>query len=456
MSVSLRRASSAAFFCSGCGTESPKWQGRCGGCGDWNTLVEAPTETALGRRTPRAPGAARPRLLGAVVDGALVHHSSGQAELDRVTGGGIVDGGLILLGGDPGIGKSTLALQVANHVGSAERHALYCAGEESPGQLAMRARRLDCAPDHIDALAETDLDACIATITETRPALAVVDSVQTVEVAGATGHPGSPTQVRAAVARLMACAKSTGVPILLVGHVTKEGAIAGPRTLEHMVDVVLFLEGERHSDHRLLRGIKNRFGTTGELGVFRMSEAGMESVEAASRAFLDDASLGVPGNVLTVTCEGTRALVVEIQALTVSSSNPAMPRRTATGFDLGRLHLLLAVLQRRGRVLVGGRDVFLNCVGGVRLSEPAVDLAAALAIVGVVTNRQPPRGCVVIGEIGLGGEIRRVRRMEARLSEAQALGLTRAIVPAGYRGELPEGMVSNSARTLTEAIELLA
>jgi len=385
----------------------------------------------------------------------MTHHATGLGELDRVIGGGLVDGGLLLLGGDPGIGKSTLALQVAAGIGRSQRPALYCAGEESPGQLAMRARRLGCGQGHVSVLGETDLDICIAAIGDHRPSVAVIDSVQTLDVAGASGHPGSPNQVREAVARLMICAKSTGVPIVLIGHVTKEGAIAGPRTLEHMVDVVLFLEGDRHGDHRLLRGIKNRFGSTGELGLFRMTEAGMEAVEAGSRAFLDEATLGIPGNVLTVTCEGNRALVVELQALTSAAAAQQPPRRTATGFDLGRLQLLLAVLERRARIRLSQCNVFLNCVGGVRLADPAVDLAAALALASVAQDREVEAGCVVIGEVGLGGEIRRARRMEARLSEAAALGLTTAIIPAGHTSALPAALSYRRVRRLGDAIALL-
>ncbi len=296
----------------------------------------------------------------------------------------------------------------------------------------MRAERLGCRLPSVAVLAETDLDTLAEAIGTVRPPLAIVDSVQTIHAADAAGSPGSPGHVREAVARLLTVAKDTGVPIVLVGHVTKEGAIAGPRTLEHMVDVVLYLEGERHGEHRLLRGVKNRFGSTGELGVFTMEGAGLTPLDAPGRAFLDESSLAVPGNVLTVTCEGSRPMVVEIQAL-VATSAFGLPRRTSSGFDLGRLHLLLAVLERRAGVPLSSFDVFLNVVGGVRLADPAVDLGVALALAGAARDAVLPRDVVAIGEVGLGGEVRRASRLDARLSEALALGQAGAVVPAGGR-----------------------
>jgi DNA repair protein RadA/Sms len=375
-------------------------------------------------------------------------------ETDRVLGGGLVEGSLILLGGDPGIGKSTLALQLGHGVGSTDAPALYCAGEESPGQLALRAGRLGCLDDRVLVVGETAVAGCVEAIAAARPPLAIVDSVQTLHDPDTPGHPGSPAQVRAAVTRLMACAKETGVPILLVGHVTKDGAIAGPRTLEHMVDVVLFLEGDRHGENRLLRGLKNRFGPASELGLFRLAEAGMVEIGSAGRAFLDEQSLSVPGNVLTVTSEGSRALVVEVQALTVPVGH-AMTRRTAWGFDPARLTLLVAVLQRRARLPLGERDVFLNCAGGVRLVEPGVDLAAALAVWGAEANAGWDPGTVAIGEVGLGGEIRRVRCLEARLAEAAALGIRRAVVPAGQEAQAPSSIECHPVDDLRGAARLL-
>lgn len=393
--------------------------------------------------------------LDRIGDGTGQRRSSGIEELDRVLGGGVVAGSLILLGGDPGIGKSTLALQLAAHMGHHDDPVLYCAGEESAAQVAMRAERLGCRLPSVAVLAETDLEAIAAAIESARPPLVVVDSIQTVNAGEAPGTPGSPGHVRAAVARLLIVAKDTGVPIVLVGHVTKDGAIAGPRTLEHMVDVVLYLEGERHGEHRLLRGVKNRFGSTGELGLFTMEGGGLRQLEAPGRAFLDENSLAVPGNVLTVTCEGTRPLVVEIQAL-VAPTSFGLPRRTSSGFDLGRLHLLLAVLERRAGVLLGQADVFLNVVGGVRLADPAVDLGVAMALAGAARNHLVPRDTVVLGEVGLGGEVRRAGRMDARLAEAQALGQVAAVVPAGGRAPTAGGFRLHPVATISAALGVLS
>ncbi len=441
------------FSCTACGEPTQRWEGKCPTCGEWNSLVEnvvRPAQLRAGRATP----AAALTNLGGIGAETTERVATGMPEIDRVLGGGIVPGALILLGGDPGIGKSTLALQLADRVGTAASPALYCAGEESAAQLAMRARRLGCASERVEVVAETDLDVLLATIEAHVPSLAIIDSVQTVFDAGIAGVPGSPSQVRAAVARLMACAKSVGVSIMLIGHVTKEGAIAGPRTLEHMVDVVLYLEGERHGDHRLLRGIKNRFGSTGELGLFEMIESGLRELDAPGRAFLDETSLGVAGNVLTVMCEGSRALAVEVQALEAKTSF-GLPRRTASGFDIGRLHLLIAVLEKRARINLGQSDVYVNAVGGVRLVEPAVDLAVALAVAGSAREMSLPAGTVVLGEIGLGGEVRRVRRMDARLSEASQLGIIRAVIPAAYDGRVPAGMQTDRVATVADAVKLL-
>jgi DNA repair protein RadA/Sms len=319
----------------------------------------------------------------------------------------------------------------------------------------MRAGRLGCDGREVAVVAETDLDAVLATVESLRPPLAVVDSVQTLHDAGQPGTPGSIAQVRGAVHRLLLCAKQTGVPILLIGHVTKDGAIAGPRTLEHMVDVVLYLEGERHGDHRLLRGVKNRFGASDELGVFVLDAEGMREEDAPGRAFLDETTLGVPGNVLTVACEGSRPLAVEVQAL-VAPTRFGLPRHTASGFDLGRLHLLAAVLEKRARILLGQADVFVNAVGGVRLAEPAADLAVALAVAASARELCPPPGSVVIGELGLGGEVRRVRRLEQRLQEARQLGMRTAVVPASQAGcAVPPGMRCIPVVHLGDALALL-
>jgi DNA repair protein RadA/Sms len=413
--------------------------------------------------TPRPRGGARAPSPGAVpmalpldvvaAEAGAPRLACGLGEVDRVLGGGIVPGSLVLLGGDPGIGKSTLALDLARRCGAAGAPTLYAAGEESAAQLALRARRTGCAGPEVAVLAETDLDAVLAAIEHHRPALTVVDSVQTLHDAGVAGSPGSVAQVREAVARLLLTAKATGTAVLLIGHVTKEGAIAGPRTLEHMVDVVLYLEGERHGDHRLLRGVKNRFGATDELGILVLDEAGMREAPMPGRAFLDTATLGVPGNVLTVTCEGSRPLAVEVQALVVPTSF-GLPRRTASGFDLGRLHVLLAVLEKRGGVPLGQADVYLNVVGGVRLGEPAADLAVVLAVASAARDRPAPQGMVALGEVGLGGEVRRVRRLDARLAEAAALGLDGAVLAATQRCATP-GIRARWAASVPEALTVL-
>jgi DNA repair protein RadA/Sms len=375
---------------------------------------------------------------------------TGSFEVDRVLGGGIV----VLLGGDPGIGKSTLALQVSHRCGDQATPALYCSGEESLEQLALRARRLGCTGARVRLLVESDVDTVIATIEAERPSLVVVDSVQTLRDAATAGPPGSVSQVRAAVLRMSEVAKATGVPVLLVGHVTKEGAIAGPRTLEHMVDVVLYLEGERLGEHRLLRGIKNRFGATGEVGLFSMERDGMRDLAAPGRGMLDAASLGAAGSVLTVTCDGLRPLAVEVQALAVTSPFE-FPRRTASGFELNRLHLMLAVLAKRAEIALAKLDVFVNVAGGVRLSDPGTDLAIALAVAGSARNRMISPTWAVIGELGLGGEVRRVSRTEIRLAEAAAVGMDAVVLPDTYRGAVPAGIRCHRVRNVSEAVALL-
>jgi DNA repair protein RadA/Sms len=379
---------------------------------------------------------------------------SGSHEVNRVLGGGIVPGSVVLLGGDPGIGKSTLALQVAHHTGRPEAPALYCTGEESLEQLALRARRLGCTGARVRLLVESDVDTVIATMEAERPSLVVVDSVQTLRDTTTPGPPGSVSQVRAAVLRMSDVAKTTGVPVLLVGHVTKEGAIAGPRTLEHMVDVVLYLEGERLGDHRMLRGIKNRFGATGEVGLLSMEPSGMQDLAASGRGMLDATSLGAAGSVLTVTCDGLRPMAVEVQALAVGSPFE-FPRRAASGFELNRLHLMLAVLAKRAGIVFSKIDVFVNVAGGVRLADPGTDLAVALAIAGSARDRAIAPGWAVLGELGLGGEVRRVTRIEARLAEAAAVGMEAVVVPESFKGTPPPGIRCHRVRNVSEAIALL-
>jgi DNA repair protein RadA/Sms len=439
------------YVCRECGAISPKWEGRCNTCGEWNTFDEAVERAVAPRQRVDKGAAVTANLLSDVAVGDTVRIPTSFGEIDRVLGGGICSGSLILLGGDPGIGKSTLALALAHACASPGSPTLYCSGEESEQQLAARATRLGCATSDIAVVTQTDVDVLIATIDARRPPLAIVDSIQTAYDAAVSGVPGSPTQVREAVARLMSCAKQTAVPIVLIGHVTKEGAIAGPRTLEHMVDVVLYLEGDRHAGHRLLRGIKNRFGATGEAGLLMMTETGMRELDAGSRAFLDESSLGVSGNGLSVMCEGSRGVVVEVQALTVPTSF-GLPRRTASGFDLGRLHLILAVLEKRAGIRLGQSDVYVNVVGGIRLAEPAGDLAVALAIASAAWDKALPKHCAAVGEVGLGGEIRRVRQLGLRLREAAAVGIETVIVPGHPSVTAPPGVQILGVDSLTRAL----
>jgi len=454
MATELQRAAPRLHYvCAECGAEAPKWEGRCPACAAWNSLSEDVVRLTAHRPAVVVPAASTTPMERVMAAPARLQ-PTGSSEVDRVLGGGIVPGSVVLLGGDPGIGKSTIALQMSHSCGDEVSPALYCTGEESLEQLALRARRLGCTGARVRLLVESDVDTVIATIEAERPALVVIDSVQTLRDAGTAGPPGSVSQVRAAVLRMSDVAKSTGVPVLLVGHVTKEGAIAGPRTLEHMVDVVLYLEGERLGEHRMLRGIKNRFGATGEVGLLTMERDGMRDVAAPSRGMLDAASLGAAGSVLTITCDGLRPMAVEVQALAASSPFP-LPRRTGSGFDLNRLHLLLAVLATRAAVNTSKLDVFVNVAGGIRLADPGTDLAVALAIAGSNSNRAISRQCAVIGEVGLGGEVRRVSRTEVRLAEAAAVGMEAVIVPESYRGEVPGGLRCHRVSTVIGAVALL-
>jgi DNA repair protein RadA/Sms len=454
MATDLQRAAPRLHYvCSACGAEAPKWQGRCPSCEAWNSLSE--DVVRLTRREPAAVTAAATTTPMDAVMAAPAHiQPTGSFEVDRVLGGGIVPGSVALLGGDPGIGKSTIALQISHSCGDEVSPALYCTGEESLEQLALRARRLGCTGARVRLLVESDVDTLVATIEAEHPSLVVVDSVQTLRDAATAGPPGSVSQVRAAVLRMSEVAKTTGVPVVLVGHVTKEGAIAGPRTLEHMVDVVLYLEGERLGENRMLRGIKNRFGATGEVGLLTMERDGMRDLAAPSRGMLDAASLGASGSVLTITCDGLRPMAVEVQALAVASPFE-FPRRTASGFEINRLHLILAILAKRAGIAVPKLDVFVNVAGGIRLADPGTDLAVALAIAGSARDRAVSPQCAVIGEVGLGGEVRRVSRTEIRLAEAAAVGMEAVILPESYRGGVPGSLRCHRVATLIGAVALL-
>ena len=422
-----------AYVCSQCGSEHSKWQGQCADCGAWNTLsafVVEPAQTPAARRGNYAGGAAgAPRItpLASVAQTHEARTSIGIGELDRVLGGGLVEGSVVLVGGDPGIGKSTLLLQMLGALGT-RLSSLYVSGEESLAQVASRAQRLGIALDPLRGLAETCVERILEHVAAERPRVVVVDSIQTIWTELLTAAPGSVSQVRESAAKLTRYAKETGTGVFLVGHVTKEGGIAGPRVLEHMVDAVLYFEGEAGSRFRVLRAFKNRFGAVNELGVFAMSDKGLREVPNPSAIFLSAHSGPTPGSAVMVTREGTRPLLVEVQAL-VDASPLANPRRVALGLEQNRLAMLLAVLHRHGGAAVYDQDVFVNVVGGIRVQETAADLPVLLAVLSSFRNRALPDKTIVFGEVGLSGEIRPVPNGEDRLTEAATHGFVRAIVP---------------------------
>ena len=417
-----------AFVCQQCGNDFPKWVGRCPGCGGWNTLVE---ERVVAPPKGRSGPARAPReavALDDVPNDAEVRIPTGIGEFDRVLGGGIVRGSLVLLGGDPGIGKSSLLMQASSSL-SARGPVLYVSGEESAAQVKLRARRFGIEGGNILVLAETDLGSVIEAIRRVKPIFCVIDSIQTMSSDMIGSAAGGVSQLRECAARLLEVAKGDDVPIFLVGHVTKEGNVAGPRVLEHIVDAVLYLEGERFHAFRVLRGTKNRFGSTDEVGVFEMGENGLREVMNPSEVFLEERSRGVAGSVVVPTIEGTRPLLVEIQAL-VTPTTFGLPRRTVNGVDPQRIALLLAVLTKRAGLSSGQHDVYVNLVGGLRIREPATDLGVAVAVASALRDTPADPRTVFLGELGLGGELRRVQRLSARLKEAERLGFERAIVPA--------------------------
>jgi DNA repair protein RadA/Sms len=421
-----------AYACTECGGQSSKWQGQCPHCGAWNTLVETIAAPAALRFQAVSGTAGEVRPLAKVEARADPHAPTGLEEFDRVLGGGLVPGGVILLGGDPGIGKSTLLLQAMAAIGGSRR-ALYVTGEESPEQVALRAHRLGLVNAPVELLAEVQLEAIVSAIRTGRPEAVVVDSIQTVYTEALESAPGSVAQVRECAAQLTRLAKQSGITVLLVGHVTKEGAIAGPRVLEHIVDTVLYFEGDPHSSYRLVRAIKNRFGSANELGVFAMTERGLKGVANPSALFLSHHPEPVPGSCILATVEGSRPLLVEVQALVDPGQGGAVPRRLAVGLDPQRLALLLAVLHRHGGVEAGSLDVFVNAVGGVRIAEPAADLAVVMAIASSLKNKPIRSKSIVFGEVGLAGEIRPVQRGQERLREAAKLGFRTALIPAANR-----------------------
>jgi DNA repair protein RadA/Sms len=426
------------YVCQACGGSTPRWQGQCPACQAWNTLEESLSESSSTNARFQGLAQAVPRQkLSAIKAEDMPRLPTGVDEFDRVLGGGLVPGGVVLIGGDPGIGKSTLLLQALAEMSAAGVSVLYSSGEESAAQIALRAKRIALAAPQLEVLAEIQLEKLLTTIDAARPQVVVVDSIQTVYSDALTSAPGSVAQVRECAAQLTRYAKSTGICMLMVGHVTKDGHLAGPRVLEHIVDTVLYFEGDTHSSFRLVRSIKNRFGAVNELGVFAMTEKGLKGVSNPSAIFLSQHAEMVPGACVLVTQEGSRPLLVEIQAL-VDTAHIPNPRRLAVGLEQHRLAMLLAVLHRHAGIACFDQDVFLNAVGGVKISEPAADLAVLLAIQSSIRNRALPKELIVFGEVGLAGEIRPCPRGQERLKEAAKLGFTIAIIP---KANLPKSKI---------------
>ncbi|NBI71561.1 DNA repair protein RadA [Clostridiaceae bacterium] len=462
----MARAKTTTFFCSECGYESAKWLGQCPACRAWNTMVEepkAPKGSARGG-AGRGPGsmsgtdggAVRPVMLSEIPLDEEDRSTTGFEELDRVLGSGVVAGSLILVGGDPGIGKSTLLLQVCRNMAGQGKKVLYISGEESLKQIRMRAGRIGEVSGPLSFLCEINLDAIRGVIRQNAPDLVVIDSIQTMYMEEITSAPGSVSQVRECTNVLMQIAKGQGVAVFIVGHVTKEGVVAGPRVLEHMVDTVLYFEGDRHASYRIVRGVKNRFGSTNEIGVFEMREEGLTEVKNPSEFMLEGRPDGASGAVAACSLEGTRPILLEVQAL-VTRTNFGMPRRTAAGTDFNRVNLLMAVLEKRCRYELGQFDAYVNIAGGVKMNEPALDLAIVMALISSYKDRPVDEKTVIFGEVGLSGEVRAVSMTEQRVHEAVKLGFERCILPAVNLEKMkrPSGVQLLGVRNVREAIGAL-
>jgi len=443
------------FVCQQCGSTSPRWMGRCPDCGEWNTLVETIVESKERSPLSYAGPRSKPQRLSEVAADGLERVPLPMPEFSHVLGGGIVPGSMVLIGGDPGIGKSTLLLQVSALIAEALGKVLYISGEESVRQMKMRAERLGITTDQLYLLTETNLNIILGHIQELVPKTVVVDSIQTVYLDELNSTAGSISQVRECASRLMQVAKGEGIPIFLVGHVTKAGAIAGPKVLEHIVDTVLYLEGDRFHAYRLLRSVKNRFGATSEVGVFEMGSQGLIEVANPSEAFLAERLPNAAGSTIAVTLEGTRPLLVEIQAL-ASTTSFGLPRRTANGVDFNRLLLLTAVLSKRVGLRLSDQDIFVNVVGGLKINEPAADLAVAIAIASSFKNVPVAADLAIVGEIGLSGELRAVGQLSKRLSEAAKLGFKRCLIPKSFRRQeiASDGIEVIGVRSLQEALQV--
>lgn len=440
-----------SWRCQTCGASAPRWIGRCPECGEFGTYVEESESPAV--RSGASASTARPVALGAAGSDDAVRRSTGMAEFDRVLGGGLVDGSLVLLGGEPGIGKSTLLLQVAQSLGSAGTPVLYVCGEESPAQVGLRARRLGADSEAVTLLPELEISAVEGFVRDLRPGVLVVDSIQTAFDAELTGAPGSVGQVRACTARLMRIAKDMGITTVIVGHVTKDGSIAGPRVLEHMVDTVLYFEGDANHAFRVVRAVKNRFGSSSEVGIFEMTDGGLAPVEAPSAALLSERTRPVAGSVVMPAVEGSRPLLVEIQALVTPSYLPA-PRRSATGIESARLLQVVAVLERRAGLSFAGQDVLVSVAGGMRVAEPAADLPLAIALASALRDVPVALDVAAFGELGLTGHVRTVSQAPARVREAKRFGLERTVGAAPPKGRSGEGP-SVIAGTVREALDLI-
>ena len=452
----VAKAKKSIYFCQNCGHEESKWLGQCPMCRDWNTFVEEKVTVSKGTAAKNTVREAEVVTLSSVSTDQEDRMQTEIEELDRVLGGGVVPGSLVLVGGDPGIGKSTLLLQVCKRLSDQGRKVLYISGEESLKQIKLRANRMGTFSDHLLLLCETNLETIRQVIEREHPAVAVIDSIQTMYSEEVTAAPGSVSQVREATNTLMQIAKGLNITIFIVGHVTKEGTVAGPRVLEHMVETVLYFEGDRHASYRILRGVKNRFGSTNEIGVFEMRETGLEEVPNPSEYMLNGRPEDASGSVVACSMEGTRPILMEIQAL-VCRSNFGMPRRTAAGTDYNRVNLLMAVLEKRVGLPLSNYDAYINIAGGIRMNEPAIDLGIVMAIVSSYKNQSISPGTIVFGEVGLSGEVRAVSMPEQRVAEARKLGFKTCIMPQVSKDMLKkiEGIEVIGVKSVNQAMNLI-
>lgn len=453
----MAKGKTTVYFCQSCGFESSKWIGQCPGCHEWSTFVEEVIDKkSVGRAKPGTDMEAKPLPLSSIEMTQDKRVSTKIQELDRVLGGGIVKGSLVLVGGDPGIGKSTLLLQVCRNLSEQEIKVLYISGEESLQQIKIRAQRIGTFTDTLSLLCETNLDTIGAVIDREKPQIVVIDSIQTMFNEAVSSAPGSVSQVRESTAALMQIAKGKGISIFIVGHVTKEGVVAGPRVLEHMVDTVLYFEGDRHAAYRILRGVKNRFGSTNEIGVFEMRQEGLAEVENPSEYMLSGKPEGASGSVVACSMEGTRPILLEVQAL-VCHSNFGIPRRTAAGTDFNRVNLLMAVLEKRLGLKLGDCDAYINIAGGIRMNEPAIDLGIVLALISSHKDRPIDEKTICFGEVGLSGEVRAVSMAEQRVLEARKLGFDVCIMPEVCRENLKkiDGIRLIGVRTVKDAMNAI-